>query len=504
MSTRAPAPQGRRLVAPGWCPVASTPGGHGNLAAPCRRNHEGTSPMTILDRGLLAAVLAALLSAPAGAQAPATTPVIPQVCTNCHQARPDALQGIYENVAFKSQSLQLKIDAHTEVVRFDPKTLKVVDAGVAKPAEALRDLPKNKEARIDYVVQDGARVARQITFKGPIKIARDKVVGYEEVLRLVTLGPDKGNFTLIDSRPLPRVQEGTIPGAINLPYPAFDKFVDRLPKDKGRLTVFFCQGVTCVMSPNSLRKAEALGYTNVKVYPEGYPEWSERNVGVLAAPHLKEAWLDKGIPHVLVDARPAALAREGTIPGAVSIPPSQVVAALPRFPDARLKAPIIVYDFDGGTSALQVARVIKASGQPNVTVLTGGYDAWQGAKLPVAKAPLVTTVAYVPKPRPGSIPNEEFLRIVKEAPADVIVLDVRNSDEANAGMIKGARLIPDEDLLARIAELPKDKRIVAHCSTGVRAEMAYHKLKAAGYQAGFVYADLDINRKGEVKLTPKL
>ena len=66
----------------------------------------------------------------------------------------------------------------------------------------------------------------------------------------------------------------------------------------------------------------------------------------------------------------------------------------------------------------------------------------------------------------------------------MLILDVRNADEANAGMIKGAMLIPDEELASRIAELPKDKRIITHCSTGVRAEMAYHKLKQAGYNVG--------------------
>jgi rhodanese-related sulfurtransferase len=450
------------------------------------------------------AVLCAAVPAAAVAQAPAARPTIPQVCTNCHQAQPNALQGIFENVAFKSQAIQLKIDANTEIVRFDPKTIKVKDAGVMKPAESLRDLPKNKEARIDYVEKDGQKLATQISFKGPIKIAPEKVVGYDYVLKLVEMGPEKGNYTLIDSRPLPRVQEGTIPGAINLPYPAFDKFVDRLPKDKGRLTVFFCQGVTCVMSPNSLKKAEALGYTNVKVYPEGYPEWAEKNVGVLAATHLNEAWIAKQIPHVLIDARPASTAAQGYIPGAVSVPPSKVHEAAAMMPPAKLKAPIIVYDVDGGNAALQVARVIKASGQTNVTMVVGGYDAWQAAKLPVATAPIATKIAYAPKPRPGSIPDAEFLALVKSTPADVIILDVRNTDEANAGMIKGAKLIPDEELLARMSELPKDKRIIAHCSTGVRAEMAYHKLKDAGYKAGFVYADLDIKKSGEVKLTPKI
>ena len=452
----------------------------------------------------LAMALAALAAAPALAQAPAPAvkPTIPQICTTCHKAQPNAVQGIFENVAFKSQSIQLKIDAHTEIVRFDPKTIKVVDGGAAKPGEALRDIARNREARIDYVEKDGAKLATQISFKGPIKIAPEKLSNYKEVERLVALGPEKGNYTLIDSRPLPRLQEGTIPTAINLPYPAWDKFVDRLPKDKSRFTIFFCQGVTCMMSPNSLLKAEALGYTNVKVYREGYPEWLEKNIGVIAAPHLKEAWIDKQIPHVMVDARPASTAAEGAIPGAVSVPPSKVRSAVAGFPDPKLKAPIMVYDVDGGNAALDVARVIKESGQTNVTVIGGGIDAWKNAKNAVVTGALPTQVAYVPKPRPGSIPNDEFVKLASATPGDVLILDVRNTDEANAGMIKGAVLIPDEDLLARIGELPKDKRIIAHCSTGVRAEMAYHKLKQAGYNAGFLYAALDVKKNGEFKVTP--
>ena len=85
----------------------------------------------------------------------------------------------------------------------------------------------------------------------------------------------------------------------------------------------------------------------------------------------------------------------------------------------------------------------------------------------------------------------------------MLILDVRNVDEANAGMIKGAVLIPEEELAARIAELPKDKRIIIHCSTGIRAEMAYHKLKDAGYKVGFLNADIDIDKQGKFKITTK-
>jgi NAD(P)-dependent dehydrogenase (short-subunit alcohol dehydrogenase family) len=56
------------------------------------------------------------------------------------------------------------------------------------------------------------------------------------------------------------------------------------------------------------------------------------------------------------------------------------------------------------------------------------------------------------------------------ATAHALAFDVRNPDEAQQGMIKGAVLIPDEELVARIAELPKGKRIVTHCLTGIRAE----------------------------------
>ncbi len=366
----------------------------------------------------------------------------------------------------------------------------------------MRDIAKGREARIEYTDKDGQKLATLISFKGPIKIAPEKLVQYAEVERLVALGPQEGKYTLIDSRPPPRLAEGTIPTAINLPYPAFDKFVDRLPQDKSRLTIFFCQGVTCMMSPNSLRRAEAMGYTNVRVYREGYPEWVERNVGVITAKDLKEAWIDKQIPHVLVDARPAATAREGFIPGAVSLPPSALRAALPSLPDPKLKAPIMVYDVDGSTAATHVARVIKASGQPNVVTVIGGIDAWKAAKYQVATGSPAAKVAYAPKPRPGSLPAEEFVRLAKAMPADVVILDVRNADEAKNGMLKGAKLLPEEELGARMAEVPKDKRIVTHCATGVRAEMAYHQLKEKGYNVAFLNADIAIKKDGTFKLTP--
>jgi rhodanese-related sulfurtransferase len=69
-------------------------------------------------------------------------------------------------------------------------------------------------------------------------------------------------------------------------------------------------------------------------------------------------------------------------------------------------------------------------------------------------------------------------------------------------MLKTAKLIPAEEIKDRTAEIPKDKLIITHCSTGVRAEMAYHTLKELGYtNVKFVNAKMDFEKNGSYKLS---
>ena len=130
------------------------------------------------------------------------------------------------------------------------------------------------------------------------------------------------------------------------------------------------------------------------------------------------------------------------------------------------------------------------------------FAGWKAAGYDLYAGQASTRVAYVPKPRPGDIGIDAFKALAATTPADTLILDVRNQDEANAGMIKGAKLIPDEELLSRLGELPKDTRIVAHCATGVRAEMAYHQLKEKGYNVAFVKGDIAIDKSGKLTITP--
>jgi rhodanese-related sulfurtransferase/predicted transcriptional regulator len=68
---------------------------------------------------------------------------------------------------------------------------------------------------------------------------------------------------------------------------------------------------------------------------------------------------------------------------------------------------------------------------------------------------------------------------------DVVVIDVRPSDEFDAGHIEGARSIPLSELEQHLDELPRDREVIAYCRGPfcVMAHDAVHRLRAAGHTA---------------------
>ncbi len=460
---------------------------------------------------VLSAFVAAAVSVPLAAfavfaaePAPKAKPTIAKICTNCHQAQPNTLQGHFDNVAFKAKTIQIKIDDSVELVKFDEDEVKVVNGdGKTGDGDFLKGnkIKKGHEVKIEYIEKNGVKTAVKLTEKPPVKISAEMLMTTPQMVKLVAMGPEKGKYFLYDSRPAPRFQEGAIPTAVNLPYPAFDKQASKLPADKNALIIFYCSGPTCNMSPGSADKAKKLGYTNIKVYKDGMPDWSLTNYGVLSVQFLKEAWLDKDIPHVLLDARTAKEAEKGFIKGAVAFPVKQSAKLIKKMALKQKKAPVIVYDAAGGKEADAVAKVLVKAGYTNVKILTGGFQAWQTAKYEVASGKLNQKVSYVPKPRPGEINLDEFKKIAAAPPVNVMIIDVRNQDEANSGMLKTAKLIPAEEIKDRAAEIPKEKMIITHCATGIRAEMAYHSLKELGYlNVKFVNSTLEFQKNGSMKI----
>lgn len=63
---------------------------------------------------------------------------------------------------------------------------------------------------------------------------------------------------------------------------------------------------------------------------------------------------------------------------------------------------------------------------------------------------------------------------------DTVVVDVRRTDEYEGGHVKGALHIPVDDVLARIQELPEDKRLLFICAAGVRSGLACEMASAMG------------------------
>lgn len=415
----------------------------------------------------------------AGEPASQAKPTTAKICLNCHKGEADNLRGHWESVAMKSSAIQLKIDDRSEVIKFDKTKLQVLNTTEKSDIEKmLRSIKKGHEVRIAFTEKDGVKYATVVSAKPAVKLAAAETITLAEVEKLVALGPDKGRYTLIDSRPALKFKEGAIPTAINLPYPAFDKNAAQLPADKNSFIIFYCSGVTCNMSPGSRIKAKALGYTNIKVFVEGMPAWLSRNYGVLSALAFKDAYKD--ISYVLLDARPADLAGKGFITGAVTFAAADK-KALKLLPKKELKAPVIVYDGDGKGNAARIADGIVKAGFSNVMVLSDGLAGWKQAQLPLETGKPATAVTYIPKPKPGEFPVEQFVKMIEAIPADALILDVRNKEELQDGAIKGSVNIPADEIEQRYAEIPRDKRVIAICPTGTRAEMVYHTLKGKGF-----------------------
>ncbi|SRR6266700_2604387 len=81
------------------------------------------------------------------------------------------------------------------------------------------------------------------------------------------------------------------------------------------------------------------------------------------------------------------------------------------------------------------------------------------AKSPVAAASPTATVAGDTARR---ITVAELKALLDKNEA--VVIDVRNEASYNQSHIKGAKLIPANEILKRVNELPRDKTIVTYCS----------------------------------------
>ncbi len=73
------------------------------------------------------------------------------------------------------------------------------------------------------------------------------------------------------------------------------------------------------------------------------------------------------------------------------------------------------------------------------------------------------------------------LKARRDGGDNVFLLDVREPYEVQIAQI-GGKLIPQNDVPQRLAEIPRDREIVVHCRSGARSQRIAEFLKQSGYQ----------------------
>lgn len=305
---------------------------------------------------------------------------------------------------------------------------------------------------------------------------------------------------LIDARPKrAKYDKGHIPMAVSIPNSQFAKMTDKLPKNKNNLLIFYCGGPKCKLSHKSARKAEALGYRNVKVFADGFPSWMKvkGNYASVSVDYMKKQIHSKA-DMVIVDARPKRKKYDkGHLPGAISIPDSQFDKLKYRLPKDSNK-PLIFYcgGYKCKLSHKSAAKAI-ALGYTNVKVFSAGYPAWK--KTVAAAAPVNVKAGK----EEGSIDIEIFKKIMAQNPESIMLIDVRDKDEFKSGSLKTAVNIPVDELETKIKALPLDKPVVFICGTGARSGESYYMVQDVRPEMKNVFyldAEMTIHKDGSFEL----
>lgn len=328
-----------------------------------------------------------------------------------------------------------------------------------------------------------------------------KLVSLDVVKKQAAI-PKVDGVLLIDARPTARKYDvGHIPTAINIPDTQFDKLAaSLLPQDKSTLLLFYCEGYDCMLSHNSAAKAEKLGYTQVRVFAEGFPGWvAGGNLQAVSPAHIKKL-IDEKASFTLIDARPKERKYDlGHIPGAISLPDSQFDSLAPKLLPGD-KAAALYFYCDGVNCVLSNNSAFKAIklGYSNVKVVPEGYPGWEKA---FGAGPTATGASAPTPPKappievgkePGSISVASFERIYKQAPESVHLVDVRDPAEFSNGSFKGALNLPVSTLEKNLDKLPQGKPIVFFCGAGARSGEAHDMVKLYKPEIRTVFLDANV------------
>ena len=167
-----------------------------------------------------------------------TGTVVQNNCAKCHQPfkkMDHVLAGNLSSKSMKANSIQMKVNKKLELIKFTKDT-------EVKNVPDIESLKGTVAMRVHYKTVGSDKVATKIVAKPKIKVPEEQLIKVDELAELVSQGPEKGGYTLFDSRPEGGYAKGHIPTAVSLHFAEMSDNLDKLPKDKNRLVIFYCQG----------------------------------------------------------------------------------------------------------------------------------------------------------------------------------------------------------------------------------------------------------------------
>ncbi len=341
-----------------------------------------------------------------------------------------------------------------------------------------------KEAAAPAEAVKAKSVAEQIAESG------FEMVKFDEVKKVVGDGMfNASRGVLVDARPERTFDQGHIPGSVNIPDNKFEQFFPVLAEKKvtkDTYIITYCGGVDCIKSLDDAKMLKDKGYTNIKIYLDGMPDWTKKGQAIeIGFETAKKLQADGKT--LFVDARPERVFAKSTIPGSVNVPDNKFEEFKHLLP-ADKNETFVVYC--GGYECVKshiVAEEAMKLGYKKPLIYAGGLPEWEKmggtmtAAAPKAAAAAAPATGIKQGAEPGSVDKDYFKTLVPSRPANIIIVDVRTPAEFQNGHIEGAINIDVNKMYKEGCEavtslLPKEGDLIFHCASGGRAGEMYFGL----------------------------
>lgn len=205
----------------------------------------------------------------------------------------------------------------------------------------------------------------------------------------------KIDVTLVNTMSVIECRDHRIPTSLCLPCETLEMHIGKLPTDKQRKLVFYCESELCRRSYRAAEKALKHGYTDVSILKDGLPGWKKAGYGVVsqeriprrAIPSIKapvlKTWMEEKKSFIILDIRSDDAFREDHIEGAINIPFHLLDV---RYDDLPLDSKIVLVDERGFRSFLAASYLVRKG--YDVTRLFGGMEQWQKVRASAARLPV--------------------------------------------------------------------------------------------------------------------